>query len=123
MKSDENGSRQLGGYFPKIPLVFSPQSNHDAAKPGSRGIRARGRALLAGGSPYKMGGVERTQPVRIEIDREEDGRIQASVPDLPGVMAYGETREDAVRKVKSVTSQVLAEIETGDPTAPPASQC
>lgn len=56
--------------------------------------------------------VERTQPLRIEIDREEDGRILASVPDLPGVMAYGETREDAVRKVKSVALQVLAEIET-----------
>ena len=57
-------------------------------------------------------GVRRTQPLRIEIDSEEDGRILASVPDLLGVMAYGETREDAVRKVKSVALQVLAEIET-----------
>jgi predicted RNase H-like HicB family nuclease len=59
-----------------------------------------------------MEGMERTQPLRIEIDREEDGRIPASVPDLPGVMAYGETREDAVRKIRSVALQVLAEIET-----------
>ncbi len=27
------------------------------------------------------------QPIRVEIEREEDGRILASVPDLPGVMA------------------------------------
>jgi len=29
------------------------------------------------------------EPIRVEIDREDDGRILASVPDLPGVMAYG----------------------------------
>ena len=29
------------------------------------------------------------QPIRVELEREEDGRILASVPDLPGVMAYG----------------------------------
>ena len=58
-----------------------------------------------------MKDVERTQPLRIEIDREEDGRILASVPDLPGVMAYGETEEDAVRKVQSIALQVPAEIE------------
>jgi hypothetical protein len=28
-------------------------------------------------------------PIQVEIEREDDGRILASVPDLPGVMAYG----------------------------------
>jgi predicted RNase H-like HicB family nuclease len=42
------------------------------------------------------------QPLRIEIDREEDGRILASVPDLPGVMAYGQNQEEAMRKVKAI---------------------
>jgi predicted RNase H-like HicB family nuclease len=59
-----------------------------------------------------MRDVERIQTLCIDIDREEDGRILASVPDLPGVMAYGETQEDAVRKVQSIAMQVLAEIET-----------
>jgi predicted RNase H-like HicB family nuclease len=59
--------------------------------------------------------VERIQPLRIDVEKEEDGRILASVPDLPGVMAYGETKEDAVRKVKSIALQVLAEmIESGE---------
>jgi predicted RNase H-like HicB family nuclease len=55
------------------------------------------------------------QPIRIEVEREEDGRMLASVPDLPGVMAYGSTEEEAVRKVKSIALQVLADmIESGE---------
>lgn len=55
------------------------------------------------------------QPIRVEVEREDDGRILASVPDLPGVMAYGETHEDAVRKVKAIALQVLADmIESGE---------
>lgn len=55
------------------------------------------------------------QPIRVEVEREADGRILASVPDLPGVMAYGATEEDAVRKVKGIALQVLADmIERGE---------
>ncbi|MFB3830057.1 MAG: type II toxin-antitoxin system HicB family antitoxin [Bryobacteraceae bacterium] len=55
------------------------------------------------------------RPIRIEIDREEDGRVLASVPDLPGVMAYGSTEEEAVRKVKSIALQVQADmVESGE---------
>ena len=64
--------------------------------------------------------VERIQPLRIDIDKEEDGRILASVPDLPGVMAYGATQEEAVRKVKSIALQVLADmIESGEEVPEP----
>jgi len=41
-------------------------------------------------------------PLQIEVEREEDGRLLASVPELPGVMAYGNSEEEAVRKVKAV---------------------
>jgi predicted RNase H-like HicB family nuclease len=55
------------------------------------------------------------QPIRVEIEREEDGRILATVPDLPGVMAYGADEDEAVRKVKSIALQVLADmIESGE---------
>jgi predicted RNase H-like HicB family nuclease len=55
------------------------------------------------------------QPIRVEIEREDDGRILASVPDLPGVMAYGSTEDEAIRKVKSIALQVLADmIESGE---------
>ena len=55
------------------------------------------------------------EPIRVEVVREEDGRILASVPELPGVMAYGTVEEEAVRKVKSIALQVLADmIESGE---------
>jgi predicted RNase H-like HicB family nuclease len=55
------------------------------------------------------------EPLRIDVEREEDGRFLASVPDLPGVMGYGQTPEEATRKVKAIALQVLADmIESGE---------
>ena len=55
------------------------------------------------------------EPIRVEVEPEDDGRILASVPDLPGVMAYGATEAEAVRKVKAIALQVLADmIESGE---------
>jgi predicted RNase H-like HicB family nuclease len=45
----------------------------------------------------------------IEIDREEDGRWIAEVPELPGVMVYGQTREEAVSRVEALALRVLAD--------------
>ena len=47
--------------------------------------------------------------MRIEIDREEDGRWIAEVPDLPGVMVYGTTREQAISKAKALALHVIAD--------------
>jgi len=49
-------------------------------------------------------------PLRIELEREEDGRLLATVPELPGVMAYGKTEEEAIRKVKAVALQILTDM-------------
>jgi predicted RNase H-like HicB family nuclease len=60
------------------------------------------------------------QPIRVQIELEEDGRFLASVPDLPGVMVYGATEDEAIRKVKSIALQVLADmIESGDEVPAP----
>ena len=60
------------------------------------------------------------EPLRVQVEREEDGRFLASVPDLPGVMAYGELEDAAVRKVKTIALQVLADmIESGDEVPEP----
>ena len=54
-------------------------------------------------------------PLTIEVEVEEDGRFLACVSDLPGVMAYGGSREEAVRRVKSIALQILADmIESGE---------
>ena len=41
--------------------------------------------------------------MRIEIEREDDGRWIADIPDIPGVMAYGTSRQDAVAKAEALT--------------------
>jgi predicted RNase H-like HicB family nuclease len=47
--------------------------------------------------------------LRIEFDREEDGRWIAEIPELPGVVVYGETQQDAEAKVTAVALRVLAD--------------
>jgi predicted RNase H-like HicB family nuclease len=44
-----------------------------------------------------------------ELHREEDGRWIAEIASLPGVMAYGKTRPEAVAKVKALALRVLAD--------------
>jgi predicted RNase H-like HicB family nuclease len=54
----------------------------------------------------------------IELEREEDGRWLAEVRDLPGVMTYGQTRDEAMAKVQALALRVLAErLEHGEPPA------
>jgi len=56
--------------------------------------------------------------LRIEIDKEEDGRWIAEVPDLPGVLAYGATQEKAVARAKALALRVLADrLENGEAVA------
>lgn len=45
----------------------------------------------------------------IELDREEDGRSIADVVDLPGVMAYGATDDEAVGTAQALALEVLAD--------------
>jgi predicted RNase H-like HicB family nuclease len=53
--------------------------------------------------------------LKIEIDQEVDGRFIAEVSELPGVMAYGQTREEAIAKVEAIALRTLADrIEQGE---------
>ncbi|MCZ6636039.1 MAG: type II toxin-antitoxin system HicB family antitoxin [bacterium] len=53
--------------------------------------------------------------MRIELDQEKDGRWIAEVSDLPGVMAYGGTQEEAILKVKALALRVIADrLEHGE---------
>ena len=54
--------------------------------------------------------------MNIELEREEDGRWIAEVPELAGAMVYGVTREEAVAKVEALALRILADrIEHGEP--------
>ena len=46
---------------------------------------------------------------KVEIVREDDGRWIAEVPELSGVMAYGQTRDEAVARVQALALRVIAE--------------
>jgi predicted RNase H-like HicB family nuclease len=55
--------------------------------------------------------------MRVEVEREEDGRWIAEVPALPGAMAYGASKEEAISKVQALVLRALADkIEHGEET-------
>jgi predicted RNase H-like HicB family nuclease len=52
---------------------------------------------------------------RVEIEREEDGRWLAEVPELPGVLAYGNSAAEAQAKVQALALRVVADrLEHGE---------
>jgi predicted RNase H-like HicB family nuclease len=53
--------------------------------------------------------------MRVEVEREEDGRWIAEIPDLPGVMVYGDSRNEAIAKAEALALRVLADrLEHGE---------
>lgn len=53
--------------------------------------------------------------LRVETDREEDGHWMADIPELPGVLVYGETREQAIAFAEALERRVIAErLENGE---------
>ena len=53
--------------------------------------------------------------LRVILDREVDGRWLAEVPDLPGVLVYGQSEDDAIAKAKALSLRVLADrLEHGE---------
>ena len=60
--------------------------------------------------------------MRIEIEREEDGRWIGEIPALPGVLAYGATAEEARSRTEALALRVIADrIENGE-SVPPETQ-
>jgi predicted RNase H-like HicB family nuclease len=53
--------------------------------------------------------------LNIEIEREDDGRWLAEIPQLPGVLAYGATPEEASARAEILALRVQAErLEHGE---------
>lgn len=51
----------------------------------------------------------------IEVEKEIDGRWIAEAPELPGVMAYGATKDEAIRNAKVLALRVMADrLEHGE---------
>jgi predicted RNase H-like HicB family nuclease len=45
----------------------------------------------------------------LEVEREDDGRWIAEVPDLAGVLAYGDSRDQAIARAQALALRVLAD--------------
>jgi predicted RNase H-like HicB family nuclease len=49
------------------------------------------------------------ESIPITLGREDDGRWWADVESMPGVMAYGATRESAITAVRALALRVAAD--------------
>jgi predicted RNase H-like HicB family nuclease len=55
------------------------------------------------------------QPLKVELEQEADGRWLAEVIDLPGVLAYGATRDEALARAQALALRVIADrLEHGE---------
>ncbi len=53
--------------------------------------------------------------LNIEMEKEEEGRWIAEIEAIPGVIAYGETRKQAINRVEALALRVLADrLENGE---------
>lgn len=51
----------------------------------------------------------------IELEQEDDGRWIAEIDELNGVLVYGDTREEAIKNVKTLALRVIADrLENGE---------
>lgn len=51
----------------------------------------------------------------IDTEQEADGRWIAEIPDLPGALVYGVTREEAIQRVQALALRVMADrLEHGE---------
>lgn len=51
----------------------------------------------------------------IEIEQEEDGRWIAEIDELDGVLVYGDTKEEAIKNVKTLALRMIANrLENGE---------
>jgi len=95
--------------FPRVSLLsLSCRVKHGAGERrnvGRTGFRVRVPRLYD----------SRMSEFTVEIERETDGRWIGEVTTLPGVLAYGASRDEAVAKAKALAFRVLAErLEHGE---------
>lgn len=51
----------------------------------------------------------------IELEQETDGRWIAEIDELDGVLVYGDTKDEAIRNVKTLALRVIADrLENGE---------
>ncbi len=60
---------------------------------------------------------------RVLIEQDEDGVFVAEVPNLPGCVSQGDTREQALANVREAIAAYVESLEDhGDPVPPPITE-
>ena len=77
--------------------------------------RVRAEARAAGFDPGPVS--PRPDQIVVEIEREDDGRWIAEVPAIPGAMAYGDSRLEAVSKALTLRDRVVLDSVTLTPSS------
>src|SRR4030095_7014664 len=74
------------------------------------------RGFTSSASPRENGGLTgEPMTFKVELEQEADGRWIAEVIELPGVLAYGATPDEARAKVQALALRVLADrLEHGE---------
>ena len=53
----------------------------------------------------------------IELEKDDDGRWIGEVPDLPGVLAYGQNRDEAIARAQALALRATPRRGHRDPPA------
>jgi predicted RNase H-like HicB family nuclease len=62
-----------------------------------------------------MDEISKSMNLAIELEQEDDGRWIAEIDELDGVLVYGDTKEDAIKNVKTLALRVIADrLENGE---------
>jgi len=76
------------------------------------GVRGRGNEAIGVEAGRERGIV---MNLAIELEQEDDGRWIAEIDELNGVLVYGDTREEAIKNVKTLALRVIADrLENGE---------
>lgn len=64
---------------------------------------------IRGKRPVLIKGYGEGVNLAIDLDREDDGRWFAEALELPGVMCYGNTRDEAISNTERLAIEVIAD--------------
>jgi len=110
--------RELVDWRTASDVQIASASRRDAKDFAFAGVRGRPEAPADGAYNAHM------SDFTVDVERETDGRWIGEVPELPGVLVYGGSRDEAVAKAKALAFRVLAdrndEEASGEPVRPAA---
>jgi len=96
----------------RVAIVTDIHGNREAFEAVVRDLRQTSPDLILHGGEEAA---RDRKAFNVEIEREDDGRWIAEVVDLPGAMAYGQTREEAVSRAEALALRILADrLENGE---------